>query len=246
MDRVLYVAMAGARQTLLAQALNSHNLANASTVGFRADLFQSRSMPVFGDGHPTRVFAMTERPGVSFGAGTIQQTGRDLDIAVSDEGWIAVQAKDGSEAYTRAGDLRLNVNGILETGGGYPVLGNAGPIAVPPSEKVDIAVDGTISVRPVGQSVRALAEVDRIKLVNPRLDRLHKGDDGLFRVKDQEEVLPDANVRIVPGALEGSNVNPVDALVKMIALARRFELEVKIMSAAEENATAAASIVRQT
>ena len=117
MDRVLYVAMAGARQTLLAQALNSHNLANTSTVGFRADLFQSRSMPVFGDGHPSRVFAMTERPGVSFDAGTIQQTGRELDIAVSGEGWIAVQAPDGSEAYTRAGDLRLSVNGLLETGG---------------------------------------------------------------------------------------------------------------------------------
>ncbi len=246
MDRVLYVAMAGARQTLLAQALNSHNLANASTVGFRADLFQSRSMPVFGDGHPSRVYAMTERPGVNFGVGTIQQTGRELDIAVSGEGWIAVQADDGSEAYTRAGDLRLNVNGLLETGAGHPVLGNAGPIAIPPAEKVDIAVDGTISVRPVGQSIRALAEVDRIKLVNPRLDRLDKGDDGLFRMMGDEEVVADANVRIVPGALEGSNVNPVDALVKMISLARRFELEVKIMSAAEENATAAASIVRQT
>ena len=245
MDRVLYVAMAGARQTLLAQALNSHNLANASTVGFRADLFQSRSMPVFGDGHPSRVYAMTERPGVNFGVGTIQQTGRELDIAVSGEGWIAVQADDGSEAYTRAGDLRLNVNGLLETGAGHPVLGNAGPIAIPPAEKVDIAVDGTISVRPVGQSIRALAEVDRIKLVNPRLDRLDKGDDGLFRMMGDEEVVADANVRIVPGALEGSNVNPVDALVKMISLARRFELEVKIMSAAEENATAAASIVRQ-
>ncbi len=246
MDRVLYVAMAGARQTLLAQALNSHNLANASTVGFRADLFQTRSMPVFGDGHPSRVFAMTERPGVSFDAGTIQKTGRELDIAVNGEGWIAVQAPDGSEAFTRAGDLRISVNGLLETGAGHPVLGNAGPIAVPPAEKVDIAVDGTISVRPVGQSVRALAEVDRIKLVNPSVERLDKGDDGLFRLKGDEVAAADANVRIVPGALEGSNVNPVGALVKMIALARRFELEVKIMKAAEENADAAATIVRQT
>ncbi len=246
MDRVLYVAMAGARQTLLAQALNSHNLANASTVGFKADLFQTRSMPVYGRGQPSRVYAMTERPGVSFDAGTIQQTGRELDVAVNGQGWIAVQAPDGGEAYTRAGDLRLTVNGLLETGAGHPVLGNSGPIAIPPAEKVDIAVDGTISVRPVGQSIRALAEVDRIKLVNPSLDGLYKSDDGLFRLKSDGQAVPDANVRIVPGALEGSNVNPVDALVKMISLARRFELEVKIMQAADENATAAATILRQT
>ncbi len=246
MDRVLYIAMAGARQTLLAQAVNSHNLANTSTVGFRATLFQARSMPVFGHGHPTRVFAMTESPGVSFDAGTIQQTGRDLDVAVNGDGWIAVQANDGSEAYTRAGDLRVSLNGLLETGAGYPVLGNAGPIAIPTAEKLDIAVDGTISVRPLGQSVQALAEVDRIKLVNPPTEKLAKGSDGLFRLPDDALAPPDANVRIVPGALEGSNVNAVGALVDMIALARRFELEVKIMQAAEENATAASTIVRQT
>jgi len=246
MDHMLYVAMAGAKQTLMAQAVNSHNLANASTTGFKAELFQARSMPVFGEVHPSRVYTMTERPGVDLRPGSIQHTGRELDLAINGEGWIAVQSPDGSEAYTRAGDLHTNINGLLETGAGYLVLGNAGPISIPPAEKMEIAVDGTISVRPVGQSVRALAEVDRIKLVTPPIERMDKGKDGLFRIRGEEEASPDASVRLVSGALEGSNVNAVDALVRMISLARRFELDIKLMHVAEEAASASASVTRMT
>lgn len=234
MDRMLYVSMTGTRQIELAQAANTHNLANVNTTGFRADLFQFRSMPVQGAGVPSRVYAMTERPAVDFAPGPINATGRDLDMAVQGRGWIAVQAPDGSETYTRAGNLRLTPEGMLITGAGHPVLGDSGPIAVPPAEKIEIGADGTVSVRPIGQGAATLAAVGRIKLVNPSVEQLTKGGDGLMRLPAGEVAMPDAQVQLVSGALEGSNVNAVDALVHMIELARQFEMQVKMMHTAEE------------
>ncbi len=236
MDRMLYVAMSGAKQTALAQAVNSNNLANANTSGFREDLAAFRSMPVFGPGAPTRVYAMTENPGVNLESGAIQATGRDLDMAVQGNGWIAVQAPDGQEAYTRAGNLRIESGGLLVTGSGYPVMGNRGPIAIPQAESLEIGVDGTITIRGIGEFANSLAVVDRIKLVNPDGAQLVKGKDGLLRLKDGYEADADASVRLVSGALETSNVNTVDAMVNMIALARQYEAQVKMMKAAGEMA----------
>lgn len=244
MDQALYIAMSGAAQTLVAQAANSHNLANVSTTGFKADLSQFRSMPVFGEGAPSRVYALAERPGIDLRQGGLQVTGRDLDVAVDGRGWIAVQAPDGSEAYTRAGDLHLTVNGLLETGAGHLVLGNGGPVAIPPAESLEIGADGTISVRPVGQGANALVEADRIKLVDPEPARLIKGADGLFRVPGEGAQPADASVRLVSGALEGSNVGSVEALVNMIDLARRFEMQVKMMKSVDQNAAESAQMLR--
>ncbi|MDJ0739299.1 MAG: flagellar basal body rod protein FlgF [Gammaproteobacteria bacterium] len=244
MDRMLYVAMSGAKETLIAQANASNNLANANTTGFLSDLNQFRSMPVFGDAHPTRVYAMDERPTTDFDHGSIQYTGRDLDVAVQDGGWIAVQARDGGEAYTRRGDLRVDENGLLVSGNGLPVLGNGGPIAVPPFEKIDIGVDGTLSIRPLGAQADQLAVIDRIKLVAPQYEQMGKADDGLFRLADGAVAEPDPLQRVVSGALAASNVNVVNEMVDMIELSRRFELQVKMMKLAEENAGAAASVVR--
>lgn len=244
MDRMLYVAMSGAKETLIAQGNASNNLANAATPGFLADLNQFRSMPVFGQGYPTRVYALDERPQADFARGSIQNTGRDLDVAVKGGGWIAVQALDGSAAYTRRGDLWVDENGLLKTGNGLPVLGNGGPIAIPPAEKIEIGVDGTISIRPLGQAANALAIVDRIKLVNPAVDELRKGDDGLLRLDGGGEADFDATQRLAPGALEASNVNIVNEMVDMIEYARRFEMQVKMMRTAEENAEAGASLLR--
>ncbi|QFY89525.1 flagellar basal-body rod protein FlgF [Magnetovirga frankeli] len=246
MDRMLYVAMSGAKETMLAQSANNNNLANASTTGFRADLQQFRSMPVFGNGHPTRVYAMSERPATDFTAGPLIQTGHDLDVAINGNGWIAVQAKDGTEAYTRAGDFRTDANGMLTTGTGLPVMGDGGPIAIPPADKVIIAADGTISIRPPGANPNELAVVERIKLVNPDLQQMKKGNDGLIRNNDGEPAEADANVRLVQGAIEGSNVNPAEALVDMIELSRRFELQVKMMKTADDNAERSAAIMRAT
>ena len=237
MDRMLYVAMSGAKQVSMAQAVNSNNLANANTTGFREDLAAFRSMPVFGEGAPTRVYAMTESPGVNMVSGAIQSTGRDLDMAVQGEGWIAVQAPDGSEAYTRAGNLRIESGGMLVTGSGYPVLGNRGPIAIPQAETHEIGVDGTITIRGIGEFANSLSVVDRIKLVNPDNAEMIKGKDGLMRLQSGAEADPDATVRLVSGALETSNVNTVDAMVNMIALARQYEAQVGMMKTANEMAT---------
>jgi len=245
MDRMLYLAMSTAKQTMQAQAVNTNNLANASTTGFKEDLEQFRSMPVFGQGMPSRVYAMTERPGINLEPGPVNNTGRELDTAIQGQGWIAVQAPDGSEAYTRAGDLKLDATGMLTNGAGHPVLGNNGaPIIVPPAEKIEIGNDGTISIRPVGQEASTLAEVERIKLVNPNPADLTKGEDGLIRLKDGGASPADASVNLVSGALEGSNVSTVEAMVKMIELQRQYEMQVKMMKTARENGNASDQLLR--
>ncbi len=245
MDRMLYLAMNSAKQTMLAQATTTNNLANVSTTGFKADLEQFRSMPVYGQGMPSRVYAMSERPGVDFKPGPIATTGRDLDMAIQGEGWLAVQSPDGSEAYTRAGDLRLDANGLLTTGAGHPVLGNNGaPIVIPPADTIQIGDDGTISIRPVGQAPNVLAEVERIKLVNPEAVSLTKGEDGLIRLKEGGIAPADASVKLISGALEGSNVSSVDAMVKMIELQRQYEMQVKMMSTAKDNDAASNKLLQ--
>lgn len=245
MDRMLYIAMAGASQTMLAQGANAHNLANASTPGFREDLLAFSSEALQGAGYQSRVYAAADTPGVNLQPGSIMATGNELDIAVNGEGWIAVRAADGSEGYTRAGDLRVLPTGELVNGAGHAVIGSSGaPIALPPSEKVEVGVDGTITVRPNGQTPEALAVVDRIKLVNPDTAQLEKGLDGLMHLRDGAVAPADAKVSVVSGALESSNVNTIDAMVNMIELARQFEMEVKLMKAAEENDQASTQMMR--
>ena len=246
MDRMIYLAMSGAKNVLKAQAAVTNNLANASTKGFRADFSAFRAMPVFGEGHPDRVYALAERPAIDFTQGAIVRTGNALDVAVDGEGWLAVQAPDGTEGYTRAGELHLTGNGQLVTASGLAVLGNGGPIAMPPAESLEIAPDGTISVRPLGQQANTLAQVDRIKLVNPGNERLEKGEDGLFRIAGEDGAVapPEAAVRLGTGAVESSNVNSVEMLTAMISLQRQFELQVKAMRTANDNASAAAQLLR--
>jgi flagellar basal-body rod protein FlgF len=244
MDRLLYVAMTGARETMQAQAVNAQNLANASTTGFRADLQSFQSLPVNGPGHASRVYGVAESQGVDMSPGSAIGTGRELDIAINGDGWIAVQGPDGNEAYTRAGDLQVDSLGLLRTGTGRPVMGNGSPIAVPPFEKIEIAGDGTISIRPLGQGANAFAVVDRIKLVNPPSSELIKGDDGLIHLKGGASAEADANVEIQAGALESSNVNTVEAMVNLIQLARQYETQVKMMANAEENDRASAQLMR--
>ena len=244
MDRMLYIGMSGAKETLIAQGLNSHNLANVSTTGFRQDLQQARSMPVFGPGLPSRAYAMTERPGINFNPGPIETTGRDLDIAIEQDGWIGIQTPDGNEAYTRAGNMRISSTGLLVTGSGYPVMGNAGPIVIPPSETMSIGTDGNITVHPIGQAADALVVVDRIKLVKPNNADLIKGEDGLFRQKNGQIADADADVRIVPGALERSNVSVVESMAKMIELSRNFDMQMKSMKTAEELERSTDSLLR--
>lgn len=236
MDRMLYIATSGATQNLNAISVRANNLANTKTNGFKADLEQARAMQAFGEGLPTRVFSMTERPSQNFDGGALMTTGRDLDIAVEGNGWIAVQDKQGNEAYTRKGNLQISSTGILETSDGLMVMGDGGPIQIPvPVEKVQIGRDGTITVRPQGAPPEALEDVERIKLVNPDGPDITKGSDGLFRRKDGQLEDAAAEVTLVKGALEASNVNAIEEMTSMISLQRQFEMQVKMMKTAEEN-----------
>ncbi len=244
MDRVLYVAMSGAKETALAQATNANNLANLNTSGFLADLNQARAMPLFGPGHPSRVYAMDERHQIDFQRGTMQATGNDLDVAVQGDGFIAVRATDGTEAYTRRGDLRIDSNGMLTNGAGYAIIGDNGPIALPPEAKIEIGGDGSITIKPQGSEADALAVVDRIKLVKPPTSDLIKGEDGLLRSRSNNPVPASAEVGVTKGMLEGSNVSSVNSLVTMIDLARRYEFQVKLMENAQQNDQSATSLLR--
>ena len=235
MDKALFIAMSGAKQTMLAQQAHANNLANVKTTGFKEDFTQARSMPVYGEHYPTRAYAMTERPATNFDAGPLMQTGNNLDIAIKGDGWMAVQDENGAEAYTRAGDLSIDINGQLRTGKGLPVLGNGGPIVLPPSAKIEIGADGTISVLPLGSDAVGLAQVDRIRLVNPDAADLEKNEDGLVHLKEgAAPPVLDATIQVEPGFLEGSNVNAVSALTDILSLSRQYELQVKLMSQADQ------------
>lgn len=245
MDRMLYVAMSGAKQNMLAQAINSNNLANISTTGFRADLAAARSMPLFGGtGFPTRVYSMTEKPGIDFKQGAMSTTGRDLDIAVAGKGFISVQAADGSEAYTRAGDLKTDNAGVLQTGAGHIVLGESGPIIIPEAAKVDVGKDGTISITQIGDAGGGSTVIDRIKLVNPDTKELKRNEQGLFILKNGQAAEADDEVSVVSGTIETSNVNAAAALVNMIELARQFEMQIKMLKTAEENNAQATQMMK--
>ncbi len=244
MDRLIYTAMSGAKQVMLQQANNNHNLANVNTVGFKADLDAFRSLPVKGPGFESRVYTEERNTGVDLSPGQLMQTGRELDVAVHGSGFIAVQTSDGTEAYTRAGSLRVNSSGILETSSGQLVRGEGGIISLPPYEKLEIGTDGTISVRPIGQTASTLAAVDRIKLVKPEPADLVKREDGLLQHRDLIEQVADAEIKVVSGALETSNVNAIDALVNMIELSRLFEINVKMMERADATDRASATLMR--
>lgn len=244
MDRMIYLAMTGAKQTEYAQAINANNLANVSTSGFRADLHAFGAAPVTGPGLASRVNAVVEPYGTDFSTGPVVETGRDLDVAVQGEGFIAVQGADGREAYTRAGDLRIGSGGLLTTGAGHPVIGEGGPVAIPPYGSVLVGADGTISIQPLGQGPETLAVVDRIKLANPDTSRLAKGADGLLYLPEGETAAASADVRLTAGALEHSNVNVAEVLVNMIELARRYEMQINVIGTAKEDADAAAELMR--
>lgn len=244
MDDRIWLAMTGAKQTEYAQTVNSNNLANVSTTGFRADLHAFSSAPIEGPGVDSRVNAVAETYGTDFARGSVVSTGRDLDIAIQGNGFIAVQAPDGSEAYTRAGDLRIESGGLLATGAGHLVIGDGGPVAVPPNASLTIGADGTISVQPLGQGPETLSVVDRIKLVDPDAAQLAKGEDGLLRLPEGEVAPASADVRLTAGALEGSNVNIARTLVNMIELSRQYEMQINVIKTAKEDADAAAQMMR--
>lgn len=243
MDKLVYTAMTGARHILERQASTANNLANANSTGFRAQIDTFRAVPVVSEGLPTRTFVVDSTAGADFGPGPMQQTGRELDVAVQNRGWLVVQASDGSEAYTRNGGLQINQLGQLQTAAGQLVLGDTGPIAVPPQMRVAIASDGTVGTISTDNAPGPSTVLGRIKLVNPPEQQLVRGADGLFRLQDGSAAAPDAAVKLSAGVLEGSNVSPVDSMVTMISLARQFETQMSLLKNAENNAAKATQIL---
>lgn len=239
MDCLIYTAMTGASQALEQQSVVANNLANASTSGFKAQLAAFRQVPMSFENQSadgtTRTFVLSSTPNADYTPGPITQTGNPLDVAVQGPGWLAVQTADGNEAYTRAGNLHVDANGQLVTATNQPVLGNSGPLSIPPGAEVSIGRDGTISALIPGDPPTAIAVIDQLKLVNPDAATLTRGDDGLFHTADGDPADADPNVVVAGGALEGSNVNPVSAMVSMIANARQFQMQTKLMESTDQN-----------
>ncbi|OGB02032.1 MAG: flagellar basal-body rod protein FlgF [Burkholderiales bacterium RIFCSPHIGHO2_12_FULL_69_20] len=239
MDRVIYLAMAGAKATMQRQDVLAHNLANASTTGFRAEMTAFRAVPVLGDGASTRVYAIESTPGYNPEPGPVAATGRNLDVAMKGNAWLAVQGADGTEAYTRNGALDVNAEGLLVTRTGQTVMGDGGPITLPPQAQVLIGADGTLSAtvgngRPQG--------VGKLKLVTPDAP-LQRGEDGLFRAADGADLAADATARVQTEALEGSNVSPVESMVAMISAARQFEQQMKMLQTSQEREQSATRLL---
>ncbi|MDU4092953.1 MAG: flagellar basal body rod protein FlgF [Pantoea sp.] len=238
MDRAIYTAMGAANAALQRQAVTANNLANVSTNGFRAQLTAHRAVPINGPGEATRVLVTESTPYNDYTMGSVNQTGRSLDVAMPQNGWLAVQLPDGSEAYTRDGNIEVDSEGQLRVKG-YPLMGDGGPIEIPPQAQVTIAPDGSITALGAGDEPTALALIGRLKMVTAQPYLLRHGDDSLFHVDPtagQNPVLPaDPALRLMPGALESSNVSPVKAMVDMIATARGFDMQMKVISAVDEN-----------
>ena len=241
MDKLIYTAMSGAKHLMYRQDALAQNLANANTTGYRADTVAFRAVPVQGDTPGTRVFSIETTTGADFAQGPMVSTGRSLDVAVQGPGWIAVQATDGNEAYTRAGNLQIGVEGSLALPNGVAVLGESGPITIPTGATASIAADGTVSAKTPGSAT--VNTLGRLKLVNPPPEELKKGLDGLFRLRSGEAADADPNVRVAEGTLESSNVNVVESMVGMIAAARQFELQMKMLASAEQNEQKANALI---
>jgi flagellar basal-body rod protein FlgF len=243
MDRLIYTAMSGAKHTLGRQAAVSHNLANAGSIGYRAEEHRLRAVPVRSEALPTRAFVVEASTASDLTPGPLQQTGRVLDVAVQGQGWIALALPDGGEAYTRNGSLEISVNGTLQTRAGIPVQGDGGPISIPPDNTITIGKDGTITILQASGARNNPSAIGRIKLVDPPVAALERGTDGLFRLRGGGSSPIDDSVVLASGYLEGSNVDVVAEMVDMIALARQFDLQMRMLTTAEQNDRAATQLL---
>ncbi|MCE2944800.1 MAG: flagellar basal body rod protein FlgF [Lysobacteraceae bacterium] len=246
MDKALYVAMTGAQAALRAQAAVSHNLANASTTGFKALLHATEPFVAKGEGLATRTYAMGDIGGFDSSGGSLQSTGNPLDFALNGADlWMSVADRGGQPAYTRATDLKLDATGRLTNGRGQPVLDDAGsPIAIPPFQSLSIGADGTVAIVPQGEAGGQAQNVARIGVVQADPRQLTRGEDGLFRLPPDAAPTPAAGNVLMSGVLENSNVNATEQLVAMISLSRQFEMNLKVIRSGDENARASATLLR--
>ena len=243
MDKLIYIAMTGAKHTLGQQAAVSHNLANADSTGFREEMHRFRSVDVTNSPLPSRAFVVDASVATNFSEGPIKFTGRTYDVAIQGKGFFAVQGADGSEGYTRDGSFSLSPEGVLLTRSGRPVIGDGGPITIPPDNEIVIGKDGSISAIPATGDKNAVNVVGRLKLVNPNEAALERGEDGLFRLNGGGVAPLDEFVQVAGGYLEGSNVNVVDQMTQMISVQRQFEMQMQVLRRAESNDQTATKIL---
>lgn len=245
MDKLVYTALSGLKGQMNAQATIANNIANASTVGYRSDRVNFERLIVKGDGFDSRQPSAESVVDMDRRAGTIVQTGRNLDVAITGDNWLAVQSPDGGEAYTRRGDLRIAASGVLETGDGFPVMGSGGPITVPPHDRIMIADDGTISiVAPGADPSQPPQQIDKLKLVSDEGSKTAKGLDNLLHVRGGGVLPDDLDARVQTGALEQSNVNLTQALVDMIENQRSYEVQANLLRDAKSMDESGASLMR--
>jgi flagellar basal-body rod protein FlgF len=234
MDRLIYTSLTAMRGAMARQTAIANNLANANTPGFRADLAEARSLWLDGQRLDTRAFASEEVLAADMTAGTVTSTGRDLDIALSGDSMLAVQAENGEAGYTRRGDLMLSASGLLSTGDGRPVQGSQGPVTLPPADSINIDEQGRIWIIPQGSDATQPQEADRLQLVSPAGSDIVKGTDGLFRVRGGGVLPQDPDARVTTRALESSNVSATEALVEMIEASRSWDTQLKLLGDARD------------
>jgi flagellar basal-body rod protein FlgF len=248
MEPILYNATGGGRSEFNKQAIIANNLANVNTPGFKADLYQAQTMYMgdTGNNASRHTFNVQAPNGIDLSPGEIIPTGRDLDVAVDGNGWIALKDAKGREVYTRGGSLRVGVNGLLTTPSGKAVLGDGGPISIPPARSIEIGSDGTISIIPIDGDVNGLAVLDRIKLVTLDKNNVVKNDEGLIQLKQGSTApVADASVKLINGAIEASNVKAVEQMVEMISAGREFDAQMKILSTVDDNSQKLAQVLHE-
>ena len=244
MDRLIYTAVSGMSASMARQRMIASNMANAQTIGFRAELMQAMPITITGDGLDVRALTDAQVRGASMKEGSITRTGRLLDIAMQGDVMLAVQAMDGSEAYTRRGDLSVTASGVLQNGDGLPVIGEGGPVTVPSGSLVSISPDGGVMVSDPALPDEPAQRVAQLKLASTSGTDIGKGLDGLFRVPGGGILPLDQDAELISGALEQSNVVPSQVLVEMVEAQRLFDIRTKVISTARELDEGSARLMR--
>ena len=244
MDRMIHLNLRAMQGVLNRQTAIAHNMSNADTTGFKAEIVTAQAKYLEGEGLQSRATVNEYVLTADLNPGAVKETGRPLDIAIGGQGMLAVQAPNGDEGYTRRGDLMMTESGLVTTGDGHPVLGEGGPLTLPPADSVRIAEDGGVWIVPAGGNPNQPQQVDRLRIVSTAGSEVVKGEDTLFRVKNGGVLPSNPDARLRSGALEGSNVNMTEALVDMIETSRAYETQVKLLTTAKEMDDGGASVMQ--
>ena len=237
MDKLIYTALSG--QSAIDQRMQqiSNEVANVSTVGFKRSFAAAmQTIRYDGAGFDTRFVAVPNPSNsVDMKPGTVNMTGRNLDISLDGSQLLGVLAADGSVAYTRRGDLSIARDGTLHTGAGDQVLSDAGGrITLPALGSFKIGADGSVLVSPQGDQTSTFVPLARLQIVQPADGKVVLREDGLFKSADGQPFPASTSPRLTAGGLEGSNASVFAALIDMVSLSRRYEMQIKVLKQADE------------